>query len=66
MKFVKYGVAYTTSVMKTDCIASQWHIARLPPSSIKNYSTMQADPGTLCNEIEVMAKMALLLQLPRG
>ena len=30
-----HGVAHITSVLETDCLASKWHIAILPPNSAK-------------------------------
>ena len=44
-----HGVAHTTSVLETDCLASKWHIARLPPNSAKRCWALQAITGTMCN-----------------
>ena len=45
----KHGVAHTTSVLEIDCLALQWHIARLPPSLAKRCWAMQANICSLCN-----------------
>ena len=44
-----HGVVHITSVLETDCLASNWHIARLPPNSAKRYWTLQTITGTMCN-----------------
>ena len=30
-----HGVAHTSSMLETDCLASKWHIAQLPPNLAK-------------------------------
>jgi hypothetical protein len=42
-------VAHTTSVLETDCLASKWHIAKLPPNSAKRCWALQTITGTMCN-----------------
>ena len=32
LSYAIYGVTHTTSVLETNCLASNWHIARLPPN----------------------------------
>ena len=45
----EHGVTHTTSVLETDCLASNWHIARLPPSSSRRCWALQAIARTMCN-----------------
>ena len=49
LNFGDHGVAHATCVLETDCLVSQWHIARLPPSLAKKCWTMQPNIGSLCN-----------------
>ena len=42
-------MAHITSVLETDCLASKWHIARLPPKLAKQCWTLQAITWTMCN-----------------
>jgi hypothetical protein len=44
-----HDVAHTTSMLKTDCLASNCHIARLPPNLAKRCWVLQAITGTMCN-----------------
>ena len=48
LSFVVHGVAHTTSMLKTECLASKWHIAKLPPNSTKRCWHLQTIIGTLC------------------
>ena len=44
-----HGVAHTTSVLETNCLASILHIARLPPNSAKRCWALRAIIGNICN-----------------
>ena len=44
-----HGVAHTTSVLETGCLASKWYIAKLPPNSSKRCWALQAITRTMCN-----------------
>ena len=46
---VEHGVAHTASVLETNCLASKWHIARLPPNLAKRCWTLQSIKGTMYN-----------------
>ena len=35
LTFAEHDVVHTTSVLETECLVSNWHIARLPPNSAK-------------------------------
>lgn len=49
MNYVKHGKAHTTSILESNCFASQWHVGRLPPSISKKCWAMQANIWILCN-----------------
>ena len=49
LNFGEHVVVQTTFVLKTNCIVSQWHIARLPPNSDKTCWAIQANTCFLCN-----------------
>ena len=44
-----HGVPHTTFMLETVCLASKWHIARIPPNSAKRCWALQAIIGTMCN-----------------
>ena len=45
----QHGVTHTTSVLEIDCLASNWHIARLPPNLARRCWALQAIIRTMCN-----------------
>ena len=49
LNFTVHGVAHTTFMLETDCLASKLHIARLPPSSTKRCWALHAITWTMCN-----------------
>ena len=49
LTFVKHDVVHTTSMLGTECLVSNWHIARLPPNSAKQCWALQAITGIICN-----------------
>lgn len=49
LSFVEHGVAHTTSLLETNCLASKWQIARLSPNSAKHYWALHAITRTLYN-----------------
>lgn len=42
LSFEDHGVAHTTSMLETDCIASKWNISRLPPNLANQCWAMHA------------------------
>lgn len=63
---IEHGVAHTTSVLKTDCLASQWHIARLPLPKARDVGRCNPIWGLCEMPKSVLANMTLLLQLTKG
>jgi hypothetical protein len=49
LSFAIHGVVHTTSVLETNCLASKWHIARLPPNSVKQCWALHAITWTMYN-----------------
>ena len=49
LSFAIHGLTHTTSVLETDCLASKWQIARLPPNSAKWCWALQAITWIMCN-----------------
>ena len=49
LTFVEHDVVHTTFVLETECLVSNWHIARLPPNSTKRCWALQAITGIMCN-----------------
>ena len=48
LSFAKHGVAHTTFVLETNCLASKCHVARLSPNSTKRCWVMQDITRTSC------------------
>ena len=49
LTFAEHDVVHITSILKTICLVPNWHIARLPPNSVKQCWAFQAITGTMCN-----------------
>lgn len=61
LNFAEHGGAHTTSVLDTECHASQWHIAKLSHNYAKKRWLIQANTWTLCNAKVEASKHAPLL-----
>ena len=61
-----HGVAHTTSILEIDCLAYEWHIARLPPNSAKQCWALQGIIETVCNAKVGIGKHGTLASTYKG